>query len=81
MVALTISAGVTHDVNGGGSETGDVVLSGGVLDVASLGSGGAVQSTTVESGGLDQIFDGVGDDIEKCATSPAGCSSNVTTKR
>jgi autotransporter passenger strand-loop-strand repeat protein len=54
-MALTVFSGTTHDVDGT-TEIGDLVLSGGTLDVASAGSGGMIEDTTVS--GTDTIYSG-----------------------
>jgi autotransporter passenger strand-loop-strand repeat protein len=47
----TISSGQTHTVSSGQTDTGDIVLGGGTLDVL---SGGTI-SNTVDSGGADNV--------------------------
>jgi autotransporter passenger strand-loop-strand repeat protein len=54
-MALTVFSGTTHDVDDT-TEIGDLVLSGGTLDVASAGSGGTIEDTTVS--GTDNIYSG-----------------------
>jgi autotransporter passenger strand-loop-strand repeat protein len=54
-MALTVFNGTTHDVDDT-TEIGDLVLSGGTLDVASLDSGGTIEDTTVS--GTDNIYSG-----------------------
>jgi autotransporter passenger strand-loop-strand repeat protein len=51
---VTVFGGQTHDVEDT-TETGDLVQSGGTLDVTSSGS---IFSTTVDVGGVDNIFSG-----------------------
>jgi autotransporter passenger strand-loop-strand repeat protein len=55
-MAATVTSGQTHHVDSGAVESNDLVLSGGTLDVASAGAGGMVGSTTIDSGGVDNIF-------------------------
>jgi autotransporter passenger strand-loop-strand repeat protein len=53
---VTVSSGEYHFVDSGAVETSDLVEDGGTLNVAYLGQGGSISSTTVESGGVDTIW-------------------------
>jgi hypothetical protein len=55
-MAQTVASGATHYVDDHSIETGDLILSGGTLDVASAGSGGTIEDTTVS--GTDNIYSG-----------------------
>jgi autotransporter passenger strand-loop-strand repeat protein len=60
-MAVTVSSGQTHDVNAGSTEIGDLVLSGGTLDVSFAANGGTISNTVVDLGGVDNIGDhGIG---------------------
>src|SRR6266480_7489593 len=60
-MSVTVSSGQTYHVTGGQTDTGDIVLFGGTLDVLS----GGTSSNTVNSGGSDFIYgSGVGTTIK-----------------
>ncbi len=55
-MALTVLSGQTHNVDFGNTESNDVVLSGGILEVSLTGASGTVVSTIAFSGADEFVF-------------------------
>ena len=51
-MSVTVSSGQTHDVSSGQTDTGDIVLSVGVLNVL---DGGTATTTTIDWGGVEFV--------------------------